>query len=201
MAARERVRDDAFGAGEVAVVGQRVAEHRGEADVLEGVGGVGVFLDAALEQGDRRPGLPDGAVGAGEALGERGLLDDVGAGELDRLGQERDRLAAVPLPQRDTAEACEALATHGAGGLLVGECVPVQTAGLREVVETQRDLGVEQVGLELARAELSARQEIGARPRAGRRAGGEVGSTGRAGRARAGRRRRRSRRRRRARAG
>ena len=139
----ERLRDDALGRSEVATVGERVAEHRGETDVLQDVRRFLVRVDAPLQQRDRRTQLAGRRVRTREALGDRRVLDRIEPTGLERFLQQLDRVAGPALVQRHLAEAAEG---QGALGIddRAGARGLVQLFCRVEVVETQCQLRLEE---------------------------------------------------------
>ena len=183
--------DDSLGAGEITVVGERVAEHRREPDVLEDVVGGLVSLDAPLEQRDRRAELADRAVGTGEALGDARPFDDVGSPDLDRLFEQFDRIAVASLAECKLPETRQRLGPRQAVRLTAQRLL-VETPCSRQVIETERDFRIEPRRLGRIARDRSGRQVVGADTRAACRAAGAAGATESGHRPRSGRYRRES---------
>ncbi len=154
--------DDPLGAGVVAVVGQRVAEQGRELDVLEDVRRALVGVHAALQQRQRRAELAGGGICAREALGEARQLHDVAARRGDRVEQEPCRLGGLPVAECEAAEAGERFGTVVPVFPGVSERALVERARRLDVVEPERDLGVDKAGVGVRLDPAPGREVVGA---------------------------------------
>ena len=156
-ALEERAADDLLGPGELARVGEGIAEQAPEADRLDPVSEPLEGDEAALEDRDARVELADERVRAAEALGERGSLPLLGARGDERALEVGDRLARFALAQREVAEPFLHLRPLRGGERAVEE-LAVERAGALEVVEPERDLGLED--READRTDVRAGREV-----------------------------------------
>jgi hypothetical protein len=155
----KRLRNDTLRTAEVAAVGQRIPHHRGEANVLEHVRRGLVDVEAALEERDRGAEFTGGGERTGEAFGNRRVLDGIESARVDRRFEELDRVARPPLVERDLAEPGERLRPLR-GRDRSGERLLVEPPCAFEIVETKRELRVEEPGRLCLRGDGAGRKVV-----------------------------------------
>src|SRR6267142_610455 len=108
-AVNKRSRYDAFSRREVSVVGERVAQQTGEADVLDRIEFVVEMLDAPLEEGDGGRQLAERRVHPPEGFGEPWPIERLVASRAESFGQVLDGLSGVAGSAGDVTQPLECL--------------------------------------------------------------------------------------------